>query len=101
MLVEFSIIPLGKGESVSGLVSKAVDIIHQSGLEYRINPMGTVIEGEWDEIMALIKRCHSAIREEADRVITKIDIDDRAGYEPRIEKKIESIEEKLGHKLNV
>ncbi len=99
MLTEFSIIPLGKDESVSSLVAKAVEIVHRSGLVYRLNPMGTVIEGDWDEVMDLIKKCHVEIRKEARRVITSITIDDRDISEPRIDKKIKSIEDKIGHKL--
>jgi len=99
MLAEFSIIPLGKDESVSKYVAKAVEIIHQSGCDYRINPMGTVIEGDWDEIMDLIKKCHNAVRKEAGRVITNITIDDRSVQGSRIEKKIESLERKIGHGL--
>ncbi len=99
MLAEFSIVPLGKGESVSKSLAKAVEIIHQSGLKYRINPMGTVIEGNWDEIMNLIKSCHSRLRKEAGRIITSITIDDRAISGSRIDKKIKSLEEKIGHKL--
>lgn len=99
MLAEFSIIPLGKDESVSSFVAKAVEIVHQSGLVYRVNPMGTVIEGNWDEIMDLIKKCHYEIRKEARRVITSINIDDREISEPRIDKKIKSLEEKIRHKL--
>jgi uncharacterized protein (TIGR00106 family) len=99
MLAEFSIIPLGKDESVSSFVAKAVEIVHQSGLVYRVNPMGTVIEGNWGEVMDLIKKCHDEIRKEARRVITSITIDDREIPEPRIDKKIKSLEEKLRHKL--
>ena len=50
VLLEFSMSPLGKGESVSEYVSRSLDIIDKSGVEYRLNPMGTVLEGEWDEV---------------------------------------------------
>ena len=99
MLAEFSIIPLGKEESVSKFVAKAVEIIHQSGCDYRINPMGTVVEGEWDNIMDLIKKIHNAVRKEAGRVITNITIDDRSVKGSRIEKKIRSLEKRVGHGL--
>ncbi|MGA1841078.1 MAG: MTH1187 family thiamine-binding protein [bacterium] len=99
MLAEFSIIPLGKDESVSGFVAKAVEIVHQSGLAYRVNSMGTVIEGNWAEVMDIIKKCHDEIKKEARRLITSITIDDREISEPRIDKKIKSLEYKLKHKL--
>ena len=53
VLLEFSMSPLGKGESVSKYVSRSLDIIDKSGVDYRLNPMGTVLEGEWDEVMAV------------------------------------------------
>ena len=99
MLAEFSIIPLGKDESVSKFVAKAVEIVHQSGLDYRVNPMGTVIEGNWGEVMDIIKKCHDEIKKDARRVITNITIDDREISEPRIDKKIKSLEYKIRHKL--
>lgn len=99
MLAELSIIPVGIGESLSSAVAKAVEVIHSSHLAYRINPMGTVIEGEWDEIMELVKRCHKAVRENVPRVIINMTIDDRDVSGPRLDKKIQSIEEKLGRVL--
>ena len=100
MLAEFSLIPLGKGEGVSDLVAKALDIVNQSGLDYRINPMTTVLEGDWDRVMEVIRTCHMALREDASRVITSITIDDRDDFEKRIDKKVESIEKRLGYSLN-
>jgi len=50
MLVQFSIVPLGTGESVSQSVAEVIRIVDESGLPYRTNPMGTVVEGEWDEL---------------------------------------------------
>ena len=99
MLAEFSIIPVGEGESLSGLVSRAVEIIRNSGLEYRVNPMGTVVEGGWDEVMNLIRRCHDAVRKEGCRVITTVTIDDRSAAGPRMDKKVQSLEDKIGHML--
>ncbi|MGA1843814.1 MAG: MTH1187 family thiamine-binding protein [bacterium] len=99
MLAEFSIIPVGEGESLSGLVSLAVEIVHNSGLEYRVNPMGTVVEGRWDEIMDLIKCCHDAVRKKGCRVVTTITIDDRSDSASRIDRKLESLEDKIGHSL--
>ena len=100
MIVEFSIVPLGTGESVGDAVSEVLNIVDESGLTYRLNPMGTVVEGEWDEIMALIKKCHDATTAGAARVVTSIKIDDRPGATlDRITGKIMSLEKKLGRKL--
>ena len=99
MLAEFTIFPIGEGVSLSKYVARSLDLIDSSGLAYRINPMGTVVEGEWDEVMALIKTCHMAIREDTDRVSCTIKIDDRKGITGALERKIKSVEEKVGRKL--
>ena len=99
ILVEFSIVPLGKGASVSPVVARVLRIVAASGISYKANPMGTVLEGEWDQVMAIIKECHREVMKDADRAVTSIKIDDRKGKEARIEKKLESVEQKLGMKL--
>lgn len=99
MIAEFTIVPLDKGESLSQYVSKIIDLVDESGLEYKLTPMGTVVEGDWDEVMDLIKRCHMKMREESNRVDSRIAIDDREGAENRITGKIESVESKLGKKV--
>lgn len=99
MLVEFSVVPLGVGESVSQYVAECMKIVEDSSLSYKINPMGTVVEGEYDEVMALVKRCHMRIFELCPRVITTVKIDDRRGAKGVIDRKILSVEEKLGKKL--
>ena len=100
VLAEFSVVPLGAGASISPRVARVLRIILDSGFPYKANPMGTVIEGEWDAVMALVKRCHDEAMKDAARVITTVRIDDHPGSGPRIERKLESVEEKLGTKLN-
>ena len=51
VLLEFSMSPLDKGESVGKYVSRSLKIIDESGVDYRLNPMGTVLEGEWDDVI--------------------------------------------------
>ena len=53
-LIDFSIFPVGKGESVTPYVTRVVTIIRDSGLQYKLGPMGTTIEGEWDDLMAIV-----------------------------------------------
>ena len=98
-MVEFSVVPIGMGESVSQYVVECMKMVEDSGLSYKINPMGTVVEGEYDEVMALVKRCHMRIIELCPRVITTVKIDDRRGAKGVIDRKILSVEEKLGKKL--
>ena len=68
VLLEFSMYPLDKGESLSAYVARSLDIIEKSGLEYRLNPMGTVIEGEWDDVLEVIKRCFRRMEEDCNRI---------------------------------
>jgi uncharacterized protein (TIGR00106 family) len=97
MVVEFSIIPLDKGISLSPYVAHAVEVLVASGLNYHVHAMGTVVEGEWDVVFGIIKRCHERMRTESARVITNISVDDRQGATNRLEGKRKSVEEILGH----
>ena len=99
MLVEFSVVPLGRGASVSPQIARVLKIVSESGVSYKANPMGTVLEGDWDKVMGVVKKCHDEVMKDAERVLTSITIDDRKGREQRIEKKLESVEQKLGMKL--
>ena len=97
--MEFSIIPIGIGSSLGADISEVLKIVDASGLPYKINPMGTVVEGEWDEIMKLIKKCHKTVMKSGERVVTTISIDDRKGKPNRIEGKVRSIEKRIGRSL--
>lgn len=99
VLLEFSMSPLTKGESVSPYVAKSLEIIDKSGLDYRLNPMGTVLEGEWDEVFAVVKACYERMKTDCDRISTVIKVDYRKGAEGRLTSKVSSIEEKLHKKL--
>jgi uncharacterized protein (TIGR00106 family) len=100
MLVEFSIVPLGASSSIGDSIAKVLSIVDKSGLPYKINPMGTVVEGEWNDVMELLKECHSVVMDNSERAITTISIDDRKGKPNRIEEKVKSVEKRLGKKLN-
>lgn len=99
MLVEFSIVPLGTGNSISDVVADVLRIVDASGLPYKINPMGTVVEGEWNEVMKLIGKCRSAAMKKAERAVISITIDDRKGKAKRIEQKVKSVERRIGKAL--
>jgi len=98
-IAEFSITPIGRGVSVGEHVARAVDIVDRSGLPYRLNPMGTVVEGSFDEVLALIARCHKAVMKDCQRVSTNIKIDDRKGVTGRLDAKVAAVERRLGRKL--
>lgn len=99
MIAEFSVVPVGKGESVSLYVAECLKIVEDSGLEYRINPMGTVLEGDYDEVLSVIRSCHLRVMGLCPRVITSIKIDDRKGKKNMLDSKIESVEKRLGKRL--
>lgn len=98
-MVELSIVPLSKDAHLSKYVAEAVRIIEQSGIEYRLTPMGTLLVGEWEPVMAVVRKCHEAVRAKSDRVITKIKIDDFKGQSRAPEDKVQSIEKILGHEV--
>jgi uncharacterized protein (TIGR00106 family) len=99
MLVEFSIIPIGKGSSLGDDIAKVLKMVDESKLPYKINPMGTVVEGSWDDVVRLIKKCHNTVMKNSERIITTISIDDRKGRPSRIEEKVRSVEKRLGKTL--
>jgi len=96
MLVLFSTFPVDKGESLSDEVAKVIELIDRSGLNYQTTAMGTIIEGEWDQVMALVKQCHQALRQSSRRVYTRLTIDDREGARNQLTGKVASIEARLG-----
>jgi uncharacterized protein (TIGR00106 family) len=96
VLAAFSVTPLGVGDSVGDLVADAVQIVRDSGLPNDTNAMFTNIEGEWDEVMAVIHRCVEAVAARAPRVSVVIKIDHRPGVDGAMRKKVESIEQHLG-----
>jgi len=98
-LVEFSVVPIGAGESVSQYVAECLKIVDSSGVNYRMNPMGTVLEGDYDEVMAVIKKCHLRVMELAPRAITSVKIDDRKDKKATLDSKIAAVERILGKEL--
>ncbi len=99
VLLEFSMTPLGKGESVSPYVARSLEIVSQSGLDYRLHAMGTVLEGEWDEVLAVVTKCYEAMSVDCDRVTCSIKIDSRRGASGRLVSKVRSVEEKVAGDL--
>jgi len=99
MLIEFSIVPIGSGSSIGDKLAEVLKIVDESGLPYKINPMGTVVEGEWDELFSLVKKCHETLVKKEERVLTTITVDDRKGKPNRLEEKVKSVEKRLGKQL--
>jgi uncharacterized protein (TIGR00106 family) len=103
MLVQLTMFPSSKTDpsaSVSSEVSKVIDIIDKSGLPYKLGPMSTTIEGEWDEVMPVINEARLMLRENNQRIYINMTIDDRKDATGRIAGKIKSIEAKLGREVS-
>jgi uncharacterized protein (TIGR00106 family) len=99
MLAEISIIPVGGHEHSSAEIAKVLKLVEQSGLPYQFTPSATCIEGGWDEIMELVRRCHERARKTAPHLVTLIKIEDDEGERNKLGRNVESVEEKIGHSL--
>lgn len=95
MLVAFSITPIGVSESVGDLVAEAVRVVRASGLPNRTDAMFTTVEGEWDEVMAVVKQAVDAVAAHAPRVSVSLKADIRPGVTGALEAKVEHIERRL------
>lgn len=93
IIAQISVTPIGVGTSIHRYVKIALKEIENSGLNYELNAMATVVEAEsLDKLLDVIKRVHNAVIEEgAKRVITEIKIDDRRDKESTIKSKIEAV----------
>jgi uncharacterized protein (TIGR00106 family) len=91
MLASFSVIPIGVGEELKRYVSEIVKLVDDSGLDYKLGAMQTTIEGESEEVISLIMRCHERMKEMSSRVLTSITIDDRTGVQGRLEGKVQDV----------
>jgi uncharacterized protein (TIGR00106 family) len=99
VLLEFSMSPLGKGESVGKYVARSLDIIDKSGLDYRLNPMGTVLEGEWNDVLRVVRQCYERMKKDCNRISCSIKIDYRKGHKGRLSSKVASVERRLKRKI--
>jgi uncharacterized protein (TIGR00106 family) len=99
VLLDFSMTPLGKGESVSSFVARCLEVVVASGLDYRIHAMGTTLEGKLDEALAVVRRCFEALATDCDRISCSIKIDYRKGPGGRLRSKVQKVEALMGRPL--
>ncbi|DAB32892.1 MAG TPA: hypothetical protein CFH79_01445 [Sulfurospirillum sp. UBA11407] len=100
VLLEFSMFPTDKGESVSAYVSRIIEMISQSGVSYQLTPMGTIIECEQiDEALEIVKKAYECLEKDCNRIYSSLKFDIRKGQKKRLFSKIKSIEEKLGFEV--
>ncbi|HEX3749620.1 MAG TPA: MTH1187 family thiamine-binding protein [Streptosporangiaceae bacterium] len=95
MLVAFSITPLGAGEAVGEIVAEAVRVVRASGLPNRTDAMFTTVEGDWDEVMAVVKQAVDAAAARAPRVSLVLKADLRPGVTDGLTSKVETVEHYL------
>ena len=96
LLAEISMWPMDKGQSVSPYVARVLKVIRRSGLPHQLGPLGTVVEGEVDAVLTLIRDCHAELEADCDRVMCSVKMDWRKGHAGRIEGKVKSVEDKMG-----
>lgn len=99
MIAQFTLVPIGQSESLSGLLADAMRPVVDSGLDYRVGPMGTTVEGTWSQIMSLIDQCRKILLQKSGRVQILIHVDDRKNAQGRIKGKVKSLEKKMGRKI--
>ena len=95
MIVAFSITPLGVGEAVGSYVAEAVRVVRDSGLPNRTDAMFTTVEGDWDEVMDVVRRAVDAVATHAPRVSVVLKADIRPGITDGLTSKVETIERHL------
>jgi uncharacterized protein (TIGR00106 family) len=99
VLLEFAMAPTGQGESMSAQVARILDVIDKSGVPYQLTPMGTILEGEWDDVMRVVTACFKTLQADCPRISMNCKMDYRAGSGSRLRSKIDKVEEHLGRKL--
>lgn len=96
VLVAFSVSPVGTGESVGEAVAEAVRVVRESGLPNETSAMFTTVEGDYDEVMAVVRAAVEAVRARAPRVSLVLKADIREGADDALHAKVASVEERLG-----
>jgi len=96
VILEFTVIPLGVGVSLSKYVAACERILKETGLKYELHANGTNVEGEWDTVFAAIKRCHETLHEMGvPRISTQIKVGTRTDRSQTMADKIQSVKSKL------
>ncbi len=95
-IIDFCVIPMGVGVSVSEYIAEIQKILKKSGLNYKMHAYGTNVEGEWDEVFSVLKKCHETLhRTGVPRISTSMRIGTRTDRAQTMEDKIKSVEVKL------
>lgn len=96
VILDLCVVPMGVGVSVSRYVAACETILSDAGLKTQLHAYGTNIEGDWDDVMAAVKRCHEKIHAMgAPRITTTIKLGTRIDRDQTMQDKIDSVHEKL------
>jgi uncharacterized protein (TIGR00106 family) len=96
VMIDLSIVPIGVGVSLSAYVAACERVLDEAGLKHTLHAFGTNVEGEWDEVMAAVKRCHEAMHAMgAPRVHGSMRLGTRTDRAQSLEDKVASVERKL------
>lgn len=97
VIVDFTIVPVGAGISLSPYIARVERALQESGLHHELHANGTNVEGEWDEVMAAIRRCHEVLHAMGvPRIHTDLKLGTRSDRDQRMADKIASVKQKLG-----
>ena len=97
VMVDLCVVPIGVGVSVSLYIAECERIIEAAGLSAQLHPYGTVIEGDWDAVFAVVKQCHERVHAMgAPRVFTSWKVGTRTDRHQSMQDKIDSVRSKLG-----
>jgi len=96
VILDLCVIPMGVGVSVSKYVAACEKIISAAGLKHLLHAYGTNIEGDWDDVMAVVRKCHEVVHEMgAPRITTTIRLGTRIDRDQSMSDKLQSVQEKL------
>jgi len=96
VLIDFTIVPLGVGVSVSAFVAECEKILAAAGVDYTLHANGTNVEGEWDTVFAAVRACHERVHAMgAPRIFSTLKVNTRTDRDQSMADKIESVERHL------
>lgn len=101
MLFSISMFPIGQGDSLADPVAEVVDDIDRAGFAYQVTSMDTQVEGEWDEVMPVIRKAQMRLLEEYPRVFLTIAVDEHRGARSgRLRESVDDVSEELGRAIS-